>query len=1295
MNSKSKKKAPAKNVEVESTPTNLTESEVLAMRKAQAKELAAKKSRDFSLEDELHDIKNTLLDTDEPAALINAQGEVVKLPEDDTPKTTLEEDVPVKPKKKVTKRSETKPVVTSDEPLPFAKSTTQLEPEEKPQEDNEGKGIIDNLQKLRDQINAQKALEREMMKKEASKVQDKDKKIMTKLNALEQLVKQSDSVIDKDPYELENQNRKLSKQLNDANQKIQDLQKEFDRLQSEPNIANRSELEKTLRQYEETYNNKISELEKLITEQQEQIDERIRLEQAKQQALQGEIDRLQLEAKNVTKPSSTPKELETIQKQLEKNFQNEKVKIEKELAQKEKQQAKELEALAKKNEKTLLQEKDKSEKKLLKKQEEFFAKLDKQKEQYEQKLTAEKDRTKEALREERTRLEELYKNADNEQLIKVTNDYETRLQEKDGIILALQNQNNDLMQSKEESIQTLKSEYEIKMVELNESFVHEKALLEEEHNKAFDTFRHQMQKELDDARYLNEVQKQNLMDSEIKISEQAAHYQKLIEEERAKNRTTGQDAAKNVANRSEMFAEEIKAFKQESEAKLATIREQYQEAIASMDNYKRELDKTREQLEKVQQGTAEEKNRHQELERKLARELDDRNQEIKQLKANFDQLVKEKEAAKLETQLNQIATMVTELGNKSKEGPNHPYQYNYEYEKEMERRKRITEAMMKEEEEQERRKQDELKQSFNIKIEGLESQVRELGSLLKVKVEDNSEQTKIIKSITDDFEAFKKELKDDLEQQRKAKEEESAAPMRKLVQEYTRDKDLLQYQHNNEINNLEVDKKFVTDSEIIKTIDEKIRQARVRYLEMAQHRDIQFQRDLAILNGYQIPIEPIRYVEPKKEEIPVGDAPSTHEVTTEQLVMEELPPQELPPQELPPQELPPQELPIRESEEEKLAPVEEPIPTPDLTSTPKRSTVVYTRPIDTDTFVRSIDQEYLRRLSNIKQMKTLLDARKKELTSSYEVDRAELRDQEARLVQKVEDVNRKIEALKLEYENKAMNTRNQSSFETENTKLNVELLSRKEQLRKIHEEDMVKLNSRYQNAMMNIDHQYQGLVEEEQTLKEEHVIKQQKLQSRIVREEAMVKKLQEEQTEGRIIESQEEIKQRTLATPEPTPTEKAPVAPATVEPTPTEPVAVTPSEPSAAISPKEKELRVIYQKYVDAQRKLLQDFVSVRDYQESLKEKLGYKLQNDRLNQQIADLELQAKAPMSASDKSRLDWQLKDLLIRRDNNKTKIAYRDRQLASLTSNKHVADYVKIIDRLETMTQILKQYAAKRG
>jgi hypothetical protein len=73
MNSKSKKKAPAKNVEVESTPANLTESEVLAMRKAQAKELAAKKSPDFSLEDELHDIKNTLLDTDEPAALINAQ----------------------------------------------------------------------------------------------------------------------------------------------------------------------------------------------------------------------------------------------------------------------------------------------------------------------------------------------------------------------------------------------------------------------------------------------------------------------------------------------------------------------------------------------------------------------------------------------------------------------------------------------------------------------------------------------------------------------------------------------------------------------------------------------------------------------------------------------------------------------------------------------------------------------------------------------------------------------------------------------------------------------------------------------------------------------------------------------------------------------------------------------------------------------------------------------------------------------------------------------------------------------
>ncbi|MFA6890355.1 MAG: hypothetical protein WCQ80_05015, partial [Bacilli bacterium] len=485
------------------------------------------------------------------------------------------------------------------------------------------------------------------------------------------------------------------------------------------------------------------------------------------------------------------------------------------------------------------------------------------------------------------------------------------------------------------------------------------------------------------------------------------------------------------------------------------------------------------------------------------------------------------------------------------------------------------------------------------------------------------------------------------------------------------------------------DKKFVNDSEILKTIDEKIQLSKIRYFEMAQHRDLQFQRDLAILNGYQIPVEPIAYVEPK-EEIPVGDAPDDTESTEESIATEE-------------------SLVIEEplstkkeiletddvSEEPLVLPVESTIPEPVLPTEDdlrgEHSTIVYSRGVDKDTFVGTIDQEYLRRLNNIKQMKILLDSRKKEISSSYEADRIESKELELRFVQKMEEVSRKMDLLKENYEKKAKNTRNQSDFETENTKLNVELQSREEQLRKLREEDMTKMNSRYQNSIVNIDEQFQALLEEEKSLKDEFVFKQQKTQSKVQREEQMVQKLHEEQLEGRIIESQEEIKRRHLAHAEPVIEDTStPISVAAKE----EPIKTVVKE-SQPISSKEQELRQIFAKYVEAQKRLLQDFVFVREYQEAMQEKRAYLTQNEKLDQQIRELSLQMQGAISESEKSRLEWQTKDIAIRQDNNRAKISYRDRQLTNLVTNKHVQDYIKIIEHLDMMNHILKQYATKRG
>jgi len=107
--------------------------------------------------------------------------------------------------------------------IPTFKSVGSLALKQEPITDPDGKVIIDNLQKLREQIMAQKKLEKELMEKEAAKTQQKDKSIMDKLSQLEKLAKED--TFEEPPVNkgMEEENAKLQQELKQANNKYKRL----------------------------------------------------------------------------------------------------------------------------------------------------------------------------------------------------------------------------------------------------------------------------------------------------------------------------------------------------------------------------------------------------------------------------------------------------------------------------------------------------------------------------------------------------------------------------------------------------------------------------------------------------------------------------------------------------------------------------------------------------------------------------------------------------------------------------------------------------------------------------------------------------------------------------------------------------------------------------------------------------------------------------------------------------------------------------------------------------------------
>lgn len=1382
MNSKnSKSKNPSKK-KVE-TPSTETESFLLAMRKAQAEEMAAKKEPDFSLEQELHDIKLILSEEEkevgsEQTAPVAAQ-EVLPVEEKQkapvtaakktgskpsaaktkTPAKTTPKKAPSKeeekkePAPKVRKPIQKTPsleaLLEKKEPIAEEKQADFFEklPKQTKEEPQENK-VVDNLQKLREQIFAQKKLERELMEKEALKAQQKDKSLMNKLNALERLVQNDDVEEVGDVLEIEKQNQRLTQQLEEANQRIQELQEEFSKMQEQaPDLAPAVSPEITEKEMET--NQKIADLEVMVAKQKE--EHRTSLDQVKADykkqivKLQKELEALQ--AKKEAKPSSDQnKEFEKELKEKEKEYKKQVQDKEKEFAQKEKELLKQI------------ADKDKALEK---------ADLDKQKE-----VAKEIDKEKAALLKDSMAKEKAWEKEKNALLAKqdkalasAKKAHEKKLEQ------ALVKADQKLEKKQAEANEKLKAVREEVKAREKEAWEKEKAALTAAQEKELAALQKDFDQKQDKARLAFDQEKAewnqqmktaklNLLDSEAKALEQEKFRQDLLASEQLKqeqlqaewekdfalkvqqyeeqknrdkdliaelnNQLTAKDEA--IAQAKVDFANQVKQLQKEMEAsninydtKIHALQDQLAANNRVIDSQKHEIDKLNEIHETLKQSMTEERNNHYEIEQKLFKDLDIRNQEVNQLKADIDKIVKEANANKLDSQINAIATLVNELGSKSKElyqqptaNQINPMAYNpyfqkeqfqlfkYEYEQELKKQK---------EEEEEKKNRVEEQNNLEVKLSNLENKIQELASIFSEKEKSDAMKTnqeQIIRTISTDLEKFKQELKADLDQKLVSKEQskELSHGMQAIVDRYTKDKDILAYQFNNEINKLEVDKKFESDPVVLAKMDEKIEFVRKRYRQLALNRDQEFQKEVSLFYGYH------------PEEAPAPDAPHFEEevekemaspaeqedIIQEQLEMlEEVPPVGEAPEDFIPEETTEEietPLPAEQMEPEKEAVewTEEPALVAEEQQEPAKAEPIRREQPLPSHFVGKIDQEYLNKSNNIKRMKKMLESKKTELTLQYEKDEADNIALQKDCIQKIDVINEKISVLESTHRTKkSFLSPADRQFENDKTKLYLELESRKEQLHRLQAEDKRKMDARYQSAMNNIQEQMKALELEEQELKEEYVLKQQKVQSKIIREEELSAKLQEEQT--RIIESQEAIKLRKLE--ETTPPEEPENIQKAEEVLPEEalPEEKPQSEPVkekvVEISPKEQELRALYEKYALVEKRLVDDFPAVREFKSNKFEILAYEKEIQKQNQLVDHYKDQERQSETEQEARNWDWKGKDIKIKQDNIKVRLQYLKKQQDQLIKDARVSDYQKLTEKLDMMTVLLKQYAQKRG
>ena len=763
------------------------------------------------------------------------------------------------------------------------------------------------------------------------------------------------------------------------------------------------------------------------------------------------------------------------------------------------------------------------------------------------------------------------------------------------------------------------------------------------------------------------------------------------------------------------FEEERLAYAKQSEA----IDKQLDEMIKGVEENEASIANTALVIENYREALESEKNAHFEAEQKLYEALKAKDEEIKKLEESIKQ-------TKFDNQIDQIANMVQDLSRRDMFGPRPPYQSQYygpykdpydarmydDHNRELAKRDEIIANLQKD-------KKQEI-DALNAKIEALEAQVRDLNDALAKKQEAT------VSANYQELEEYESKLKGLIA----ADSFNGFNNLADLLEAYQASKKKEDLVYANESDKLSIASKYASLEEDKMTIKAKREVLDEAYAKVIKELDANLDEAVnAIKNGSIV--APVV--------MPVSEAPVV--VNIEDAAPQAQNQVELPGEEAsevvsePDGEVVVEEAPIYDSYEEtaealeKLEPLE--VNQTPLIKIEEEPQVIIT-----------FDSEYLNKLNNIRRTRKSLEERKVVESANHKIELSNNENLQKEYGRKIEELKNRIDELTSNYQNSEDHSEEAlAKFEVEKEKVFMELTSRQNQLSKLSDDDVRKINLRYHNIIKGIEDQLLRLEEEERELKDTYLLKQRKEQARLNREAELNKKFEEanvvKDEEPRVIESQDEIRERKYRTyldsqvsrqpkklisedeitditvndkgevvsgkEEVKPIDKAEVEEAleqkTIFDAPTEEVKkeevkeeIEVSENK--ISPKELELRKKYESFCAAEKVYSNDIATVREYKRLKEQYLAYDRAISDNNDKISGLNEVLKASNDPNEVANVRQQISELKTKGDSLRDNREYTKRQFNEASKEKHVKDYIKLVQKIEDAEAILNKYQAKR-
>ena len=820
---------------------------------------------------------------------------------------------------------------------------------------------------------------------------------------------------------------------------------------------------------------------------------------------------------------------------------------------------------------------------------------------------------------------------------------------------------------------------------------------------------------------LNERVKE-LTNHQEKISEPSSELDELKAKLLAKE---GELASLNseLEQTKERFDLERVAYNKQSEA----INRQLEEMIKGVEENETSIANTALVIEHYREALENEKNDHLESEQQLYDALKAKDEEIKHLKEQAKQ-------DKLDSQIDQIANMVHDLSRRDMYGVRPPYQSQYyapfdpyndrmhmDQQKEIEKRDEIIASLQKE------RKAE--TDALNAKIASLEAQIKDLNDALLKKEE------KATPSINyQDLNEYSVKMRSHLVSDALV----GYTNLADLLDAYQEAKKKVSNVYVGEVDKLNIANKYSSDEVSKQTLQAKRELLDDYYANVIKELDANLENGVNKIKEGEIvnpvvtasPVAPV--VVDIEETAPVSDA--MQEVVPDEEIKEV--------NKTPDGDKVLEEAPIYDSYEEKAEALEQ------LEPLEVKQTPLIKQEEDPNQVIITFDSEYLNKLNNIRRTRKSLEERKVVESANHRIELSNNENLQKEYARKIADLQLRIDELTANYQASEDHSEEaKDKFEVEKQKLFFELTSRQSQLNKLSDDDVRKINLRYHNIIKGIEDQLLRLEEEEKELRDTYILKQKKEQSKQSREAALQKQFADanvqdnDYDEPRIIESQDEIRERKfrsrydgLVSSQPrkliddkdvanivvnehgdvvsgkdnkvymvdkekvkeslekendiilSPIEKQVEAEPEVEP--------LEDVKEAKISPKEMELRKKYDSFCQAEKVYSNDIASVREYKKAKAEYLSFEQAISENEDKIIGLNEVLKASSDNNEIANLKNQISELKAKGENLKDNRDYAKKQFNNASKDKHVKDYIKLIQKIEDAAVILKKYQAKR-